>query len=163
MSEVVPLKLRAADDDDLKIISTFLQDAVIAVNEMIFIKDEARFAFVANRFRWEDADRERPVEGDAIYGRVHCGICFDSVSAVRQNGLDQRRKAQIVSLLSISAEDKTIELSFSAGIAVRLEVETIQCHLKDLNEPWPTQWRPSHPLEDDKQSRAAAPCGDICE
>ena len=74
MSEVVPLKLRAADDDDLKIISTFLQDAVIAVNEMIFIKDEARFAFVANRFRWEDADRERPVEGDAIYGRVHCGI-----------------------------------------------------------------------------------------
>ena len=93
MSEIEPLKLRAADEDDLKIISTFLQDAVIAVNEMTFIQGESRFAFVANRFRWEDADRERLVEGEAIYERVHCGICFDSVSAVRQNGLDQRRKA----------------------------------------------------------------------
>jgi hypothetical protein len=149
MSEIEPLKLRAADEDDLKIISTFLQDAVIAVNEMTFIKGESRFAFVANRFRWEDADRERPVEGEAIYERVHCGICFDSVFAVRQNGLDQRRKAQVVSLLSISAEDKAIDLSFSAGITVRLEVEKIRCHLRDLNEPWPTQWRPSHPLEDE--------------
>lgn len=149
MSESDLLKLRAADEEDLKIISTFLQDAVIAVNEMTFIKGESRFAFVANRFRWEDADRERPVEGEVIYERVHCGICFDSVSAVRQNGLDQRRKAQLVSLLSISAEDKVVDLSFSAGITVRLEVEKIRCHLQDLNEPWPTQWRPSHPLEDD--------------
>lgn len=150
MSEPKPLKLRAADADDLKIVSTFLQDAVIAVSEMTFIKEEARFAFVANRFCWEDADRERPVEGDAIYERVHCGICFDSVTAVRQNGLDQRRKAQVVSLLSISVEDKLIDLSFSAGITVRLEVEKILCHFQDLNEPWPTQWRPSHPLEDEE-------------
>jgi hypothetical protein len=149
MSEPKLLKLRAADEDDLKIISTFLQDAVIAVREMTFLKEELRFAFVANRFRWEDVDRERPAEGDAIYERVHCGICFDSVTAVRQNGLDQRRKAQVVSLLSISVEDKAIDLSFSAGITIRLEVEKIRCHLQDLNEPWPTQWRPSHPLEDD--------------
>ena len=149
MSEQKPLKLRAADEDDLKVISTFLQDAVIAVSEMTFLKQESRFAFVANRFRWEDADRERPVEGDAIYERVHCGICFDSVTAVRQHGLNQRRKAQVVSLLSISVEDKFIDLSFSAGITVRLKVEKIQCHLQDLNEPWPTQWRPSHPLENE--------------
>ncbi|MBK18286.1 MAG: hypothetical protein CMM52_05555 [Rhodospirillaceae bacterium] len=148
MTEKNLLKLRATDTDDLAIISTFLQDAVIAVNEMTFLKKESRFAFVANRFRWEDADRERPVEGDPIYERVHCGICFDTVTAVRQNGLDQQRKAQVVSLLSIVAEDGFIDLAFSAGITVRLEVEKILCHLQDLNEPWPTQWRPSHPLED---------------
>jgi len=149
MNETKPLKLRASDKDDLGVISAVLQDAVISRNEMAFIKDESRFAFVANRFRWEDANREKPLEGNLIYERVNCGICFDTVTTVRQNGLNQRRKAQIVSLLSIVAVEGFIDLAFSAGITVRLEVEKILCHLQDLNEPWPTQMRPSHPLEDD--------------
>ncbi len=51
MSESDLLKLRAADEEDLKIISTFLQDAVIAVNEMTFIKGESRLCpFVSEPF-----------------------------------------------------------------------------------------------------------------
>ena len=59
-----------------------------------------------------------------------------------------RRKGQIVSLLAIEQGEGTIDLVFSAGIVIRLEVEQILCHVQDLDEPWPTQWRPSHPLED---------------
>lgn len=142
------LKLRATDKDDLEILSACLQDSVIAIKEMTFLPGEKRFVFVANRFRWEESDRTTLAEGAAIYERIHCGICFDKVSAVRQQGLVQQRKGQIVSLLAIETDDGTIDLVFSAGIVIRLEVDEILCHLQDLDEPWPTQWRPSHPLED---------------
>ena len=142
------LKLRASDEEDLAVVSAILQDSVIAMYEMTFLKEECRFAFVANRFRWEDANREKPLEGNIIYERVNCGICFDTVTAVRHNGLNQAKKAQIISLLSIVAEEEFIDLAFSAGITVRLQVEKILCHLQDLDEPWPTQKRPSHPFGD---------------
>ena len=149
MNEVKPLKLRASDKEDLSVISAVLQDAVIARDEMTFLKEESRFAFVANRFRWEDENRDIPLEGNLIYERVNCGICFDTVTTVRQNGLNQTRKAQIISLLSIVATEGFIDLAFSAGITVRLQVEKILCHLQDLNEPWPTQRRPRHPIGDE--------------
>jgi len=145
-----PIKLLARDTRDLSVVSAFLQDAVIAVREMRFLPDERRFVLVASRFRWEDADRPRPVEGARIYERVHCGVCFEDVTAVRQQGLDQTRPGQIVSLLSLKAEDGIVDLVFSAGITVRLEVERLLCHLQDFDEPWPTQWRPAHPLDDDR-------------
>ena len=148
MKEVDPLKLRASDQEDLAVISAILQDSVIAMDEMTFLKEECRFAFVANRFRWEDASRDKPLEGDIIYERVNCGICFDTVTAVRHNGLNQAKKAQIISLLSIVAEEEFIDLTFSAGITVRLQVEKILCHMQDLDEPWPTQRRPRHPFGD---------------
>jgi len=144
------LKLMARDEQDLSVISSFLQDAVILVREMRYLPDERRFLFIASRFRWEDADRPRPVEGTPIYERVHCGICFEGVTAVRRQGLDQQRPGQIVSLLSIKAEDAHVDLVFSAGITVRLDVDGLLCHLQDLDEPWPTQWRPTHPLDDDR-------------
>ena len=149
MNEVKRLKLRASDKEDLSVISAVLQDAVIARDEMTFLKEESRFAFVANRFCWEDENRDIPLEGNLIYERVNCGICFDTVTAVRQNGLNQTRKAQIISLLSIVATEGFIDLAFSAGITVRLQVEKILCHLQDLNEPWPTQRRPRHPIGDE--------------
>ena len=148
MTEQALLKLRAEDAEDLSVVSACLQDAVIAIRETTFLPGDRRFVFVANRFRWEDAERERPVEGNPIYERVHCGICFDNVTAVRQQGLVQQRKGQIVSLLAIENGEGVIDLKFSAGIVIRLEVEKILCHVQDLDEPWPTQWRPSHPLDD---------------
>ena len=150
MSEGPNLKLMARDDRDLSVISAFLQDSVIAVREMRYLPEERRFAFVASRFRWEDAERERPAEGTPIYERVHCGVCFEQVTAVRRRGLDQQRPGQIVSLLSLKAENDHVDLVFSAGITVRLEVDGLLCHLQDLDEPWPTQWRPTHPLDDDR-------------
>jgi len=143
-----PIRLRAEDVEDLAVFSAFLQDAVIAIRETKYLPAESRFVFVANRFRWEDSDRDPPAEGTAIYGRVHCGVCFENVTAVRHKGLAQERKGQIVSLLSIDPGEGCIDLHFSAGIAIRLEVENILCHLQDLDEPWPTQWRPTHPLDD---------------
>ena len=146
-SRALPLKLQAADKDDLAVLSAFLQDAVIPVKEAVFIPTENRFVFVANRFRWEDADRDPRKQGKPVYERVNCGVCFEHVAAVRQKGLDQHRRGQVVSLLALNVESKTIDLVLSAGALIQLEVDSILCHLQDIDDPWPTQWRPAHPLD----------------
>ncbi len=137
------LKLMAGDAEDLETIAAFLQDAVVPMSEMAFQQAERRFALVANRFRWEAAGGER-VEG-RIYERVHCGVRFEDVTAVRLRGLDQQRRGDILSLLTITAGEGVIDLVFAAGGLVRMEIDRIICHLEDLDEPWPTQWRPTHP------------------
>ena len=146
MTAPVRLRLRAADGDDIAVLSACLQDAVVPVADMAYLPGEARFVMVANRFRWEDAGSE-DVEGK-IYERVHCGVCFDSVTAVRQKGLDRTRRSQILSLLALESGEGYIELVFAAGVVIRLEVAQIMCHLDDIDEPWPTQWRPAHRLGD---------------
>jgi len=147
MNSPARLRMRAEDTEDLAIVSAMLQDAVVAVREMTYLPQERRFALVVNRFRWEDADRDRNPEGRPVYERVHCGVCFETVTAVRRINIDPKRTGQIVSLLAVEAGEGRVDLVFSGGAAVRLEVENLKCHLQDIDEPWPTQWRPSHPLD----------------
>lgn len=53
MSENRRVKLRALDHDDLQVLSACLQDALVPLREVAFLKKERRFVMVANRFRWE--------------------------------------------------------------------------------------------------------------
>ncbi len=158
-----PLKLRAKDAEDLRALAACLQDALVPLAEVAYLQSEKRFVMVANRFKWESGAEEAPgdapgdVSGDETsdapfeeteagprYRRVHCAICFDRVRNVQFRDLDPRRKDQILNLLTLEAEPGTIQLLFSGGGAIRLEVSAIRCHLEDLGEPWPTRWRPSH-------------------
>ncbi len=47
-----PLKLVALDEDDLKILSAHLQDAVLRMSDMAWVPSEHRFAAILNRFDW---------------------------------------------------------------------------------------------------------------
>ena len=47
-----PLKLIALDEDDLKVLSAHLQDAVLRLSDMTWIPSERRFAAILNRFDW---------------------------------------------------------------------------------------------------------------
>ena len=140
---VEPLRLKAVDADDLDVLSSCLQDAVVPLSEILFQPEEARFVMVATRFRWEDAG-EAHLSG-RIYERVRCGVRFDRVKAVRVLNVDQNNRGQMLSLLAIQPADGQIDLIFGGGGVIRLEIEGIVCHVDDFDEPWPTQWRPSHP------------------
>ena len=88
--------------------------------------------------RFEDAG-PRP-----LYERVNAGLCFEYVRRVRTQKLDLRDKDQVLSLLTVEAQPRTVTLVFSGGALVRLEVDAIACFLEDLGEPWPTPWVPLH-------------------
>jgi hypothetical protein len=151
------LKLRAEDAEDLGVISACLQDALVALSDMEFVQAEKRFVMVANRFRWENCmeSAEAPRIGAALdgpscvnYERVNAGVVFDGVERARRRGLDQRERGRILELLAMKIEDGAIVLEFAGGAAIRLEGIKILCHLTDIGEPWPTQWRPRHPTDD---------------
>ncbi len=169
-----PLKLRAHDIEDLRALATCLQDALVPVADLAYLKAEKRFVMVANRFKWEGgaqtapepapaapeaapevafevarADRDsdarfEEADGGPLYQRVNCTVCFDWVRNIRFRGLDLRRKDQLLNLLTLEADTGAVTLLFSDGGEIRLEVSDIRCHLEDLGEPWPTRWRPDH-------------------
>jgi hypothetical protein len=140
-----PLKLRAEDEEDLEVISAILQDALVAVADIAYLPDEQRFVLVANRVR-----REAPAAGPRPkLERRLSGLRFDGVTAVQRRGFTPREGERLLVLLAIRAEAGRLFLDFAGGSSIRLEVERILCHLDDLGEPWPTRWRPRHPVEDD--------------
>jgi hypothetical protein len=140
-----PLRLRAEDEEDLAVISAILQDALVAIGEMAWLPEDKRFVFVANRFRWESPGNGSHQELE----RRMSGLRIDAVTAVRRRGFDPRDGERLLVLLAIQAEPGALRLDFAGGSSIRLEVERILCHLDDLGEPWPTQWQPKHPVEDD--------------
>jgi hypothetical protein len=142
------LKLRATDADDLAVISAVLQDAVIPGDEMTYLPSEHRFVLVANRFRWEESDGQQ-VPG-RIYERVHAGLVIDTVRAVKSRGFNPADKERLLSLLAIEPHDDTIDLVFSGGAAIRIEVDRILCHLEDVAEPYPTRLRPIHAIDESR-------------
>ena len=138
------LKLRAEDEEDLAVVSAFLQDALLPVAEMIYLPAEQRFVLVANRFMWE-----RP----AIDKKGHCertltGIAFDGVTAVQVRGFERTVSDRILQVLAVRAAPGSVIFEFSGDDAMRLETDQILCHLEDIGEPWPTPWRPRHALDD---------------
>jgi hypothetical protein len=135
-----PLKLRAEDADDLAILSATLQDAAVPVADMRYFPDEKRFILAVSRFRWE-ADRGAKAGGGE---RITSAVIFEQVTRVRKRGLDQADGERILALLALEARDGAVDILFSGGAAIRLDVEKLSCRLDDFGEAWPTIFRPSH-------------------
>ena len=140
------LKLRAEDEEDLSIVAACLQDALIAVGDIKYLPDDRRFVLVANRFCWEamPCDPDTEVSPDDCFERVHSGLRFENVTAVRQRGIDKLDAGQLLELLTIQIEGQALVLVFAGDAAIRLETSQPLCFIEDLDEPWPTKWRPSH-------------------
>jgi hypothetical protein len=143
MAEARALRLKAEDPEDLGVIAAVMQDALVPVCDIEYLAAERRLVLVANRFKWECVD------GKATRGfeRTLTGICFDGVAAVRTKGFSRAERDRILNLLTIDATPQTVTLAFSDEASLRLEVERIRCHVHDIGEPWPTPWRPDHPLD----------------
>jgi len=139
------LKLRAEDADDMDVVSAMLQDAVINVTDMVYLRDEARFAMVAARFKWENCPEGAACE---TFERVHTGLNFEGVKGVKRQNIEGAGQAGALELLTIRVEDGAIDLLFAGDGAIRLEVDDWRCHVADMGEPWPTAWRPEHPEGD---------------
>ncbi len=58
--EHTPLKLRAHDAEDLGALAACLQDALVPLADVVYLKAEKRFVMVANRFMWERGAQKAP-------------------------------------------------------------------------------------------------------
>lgn len=141
-----PFRVRAEDAEDLAVVSAYLQDAVLPVAEIAYEPAAERFVLVAARFRWEKALRAQvAAEGGEPDERVHCGVRFDDVTAVRVRGADPRtERGRMLDLLQIACDDGRVDLVCADDVTIRLDVRRLACHVEDLGEPWPTVFRPTH-------------------
>jgi len=142
----MPLNLGAFDPDDLKVISALAQDAVFPITEMRWQARRHRFALLINRFRWEDAGRDR--HGPE---RVQSLLVVENVLGVASQGIDRDDADTVLSLLSVTfepGEEGTghLILTLAGDGAIRLGIEALAVRLRDVTRPYraPSGKVPSH-------------------
>jgi hypothetical protein len=136
------LRLVALDQDDLSVISTHLQDAIVRVGDLVLLPHERRFALVARRFDWECRDDEPP-------RRRLTGLHCERVLRCRTRGIDRSDPDAVLNLLALTFAETdppsgVVTLLFSEGAAIQLDVECIETQMKDLGPVWQAEGRPTH-------------------
>ena len=136
------LRLVALDEEDLAVISTHLQDAVVKVGDLAFVPKERRFALCARRFDWECGLGEKP-------RRRLTGLHFERVMGVRCRGVERDKPDTLLNLLGVTfdqtdAPSGTATLLFENGSAIQLDLECVEAQMKDLGPVWPCSKRPTH-------------------
>ena len=154
MSDPDFLKLAAIDEEDLAVVSAYVQDAVLKVGDMVYLPKERRFALAMNRFIWEKLEGERK-----DFERRRAALTFDRVERVKTTGIDRNRADAVLELLAVrflptSLPAGAIELTFAGGAAVRIEVEVIEARLADLGAAWSTNVVPHHDLAGETKAGA---------
>jgi hypothetical protein len=141
------LKLIAEDEEDLSVISAHVQDAVMRVGDIAYLKKTRRFAAFLNRYCWEGC----PDAG--IGNRTRSGLHFNNVLSVKSINVRQDDPDALVELLALRYQPGsdgagTIDLLLAGGGLIRLEVEAIDAALRDVSSPWKARSRPAHSLEE---------------
>ena len=141
------LKLIGRNEEDLNIISTYLQDSVVAVKDMLFLKKNRIFIMILNRFMWENVDKEVLKKNK----RVKCAIKFEEVIKVQSKNINQKNKNKILEYLaikscSISDNFFKIKIFFSGGGVITVNSEIIEVFLNDLGKPWNVKHLPLHKI-----------------
>ncbi len=134
-----PLRLIAQDAEDLKVISTLVQDAVLPVTDLQYDAKRRRFALMLNRFRWEDQTQAEQV--GRAYERVRSVLVVEDVLKVQTQGFDRADKDLILSLLSMDftpGQDGAgrLTLVLAGDGAIALDVEALDLRLDDVTRPY---------------------------
>ncbi|MEM7210393.1 MAG: DUF2948 family protein [Pseudomonadota bacterium] len=147
-----PLRLMVETDEDLKIASALIQDAIGTTGDISWMPRRRRMVMALNRFRWED--REAAERQRRPYERVRTTLVIDSVMSVRTRGLDPNDKELTFSVLGFTfapgedgAGQLLIPLAGDGDLA--LEVECLDLRMSDVSRPWVAKaGAPDHKLED---------------
>jgi hypothetical protein len=145
------LRLIALDEDDLRIISAQLQDAVVRIEDIAFLPKERRFAAILKRFDWLKVVAEGGSPGDGrLYERREAALRFECVLGAQFRNLPLDNKGDVQVLLAVDFEPTEapggfVSLIFAGGGGIRLQVECIEAEMRDLGTVWRTRNKPEHP------------------
>ena len=87
-NEKINLKLIGENQEDLKVVSAYLQDSIVAIKDIAFLKRNRTFIMIVSRFMWEDVERGVFRKNK----RIRCALKFEDVSQVRSKNIDQKKK-----------------------------------------------------------------------
>ena len=129
------MNLNAIDTDELKIISTILQDGLIEVNDIKYLPSIRSFFLMITRFMWEEKIVNK------VDQRIKAVLSFEDVLSVYSKNIDQLNKNKTLELVTFNyypnnSKNIEIELLFKNDAIIKLETEIIRCKLEDQGEPW---------------------------
>lgn len=148
------MKLLAETEEDLEVLSTLLQDAIIPGEDMFNDRGGRRFVMVVNRFCWDlpPVEGVTSQDGGPVYERRLCGVQIRNVTAVRQAGMPADRRAALLNLLAIRADTDgagamRLEWLFSGGATLQFDIDGLSVICEDIDMGQPTPNRPVHDLD----------------
>lgn len=139
------LKLAAFDEDDLLVISTQLQDALLNVGDITFLAQKKSLVLLLRRFDWEDAE----INAGGPFRRVLCGLSLSHVVSIRSKRISRDDPQAVLSLLSIAFKQNDppsgiLEIVFSGGGLIAAEVECLEAKLEDVGLQFSSRRKPEH-------------------
>ena len=142
------LKLVALDRDDIEVVSAHVQDACVRVGEIYWYPDNHRFVMALNRFDWMAAVDAKP-DAKADYRRCRTALRFERVLSCQCRGVNPANKNAELNLLAVEFAERdapagSVNLTFSGGGVIRLDVECLEAELADLGEIFTAEICPDH-------------------
>ena len=141
------LKLIVRNREDLKVISTYSQDSIVAIKDITFLKKNRIFIMIINRFMWEDIERGINRQSKII----RCALKFEGILKVKSKKINQKNKNKRLECLAIESNEilsknNEIIFFFAGGGVITLISEFIEAVMHDLGKPWNVRHTPKHKI-----------------
>ena len=141
------LKLIGKNQEDLKIISAYTQDSIVAVKDMVFLQQSRIFVMLINRFMWEDVEKGMFKQNR----RIRSAIKFEEVLKVKSKEINQKNKNKRLECLTIKCNEISnnnyeIKFFFSGDGIITLISEAIEVVMNDLGKAWNVKHTPEHKI-----------------
>ena len=139
------LKLIARTEEDLRVVSAHLQDAIANLSDIANLEKNKIFLMQLNRFMWEDVEKGVFRKNK----RIRTILKFDNVIEVNSKNIGKIRKDKFLDFLAIESKmmpdnNYEMKLIFSGDSIIRVVAEVIEVALDDQGEPWDTKNKPKH-------------------
>ncbi len=139
------LKLIATSEEDLRVISAHLQDAIVLPIEIANLKKNRILLIQLNRFMWEDVEKGVFRKNK----RIRTVLKFDNVISVSSKNINQKSEKRFLDFLTIESTlmpDKSYEINliFSGDAILKIKSEVLDVTLDDQGSPWESKAKPKH-------------------
>tara|TARA_B110001454_G_scaffold97420_1_gene92205 strand:- start:478 stop:927 length:450 start_codon:yes stop_codon:yes gene_type:complete len=141
------LKLIVKKQEDLKVISAYSQDSIVAIKDITFLKKNRIFVMLINRFMWEYIERGINRQSK----RIRCVLKFEEILKVKSKKINQKNKNKRLECLAIESNEflgknNEINFFFAGGGVITLIAESIEAVMHDLGESWNVKHTPKHKI-----------------
>ena len=143
--KVKNLKLIARTEEDLRIVSAHLQDAIATVSDIANLKKNKIFLLQLNRFMWEDVEKGVFRKNK----RIRTILKFENVIKVSSKNINQSNKDIFLDFLALETNlmpDNNYEMRivFAGDSIIKVTSEVIEVTLDDQGKSWDTKNMPKH-------------------
>ena len=139
------LKLIAKTEEDLKVVSAHLQDAIANLSEVANLGKNKIFLMQLNRFMWEDVEKGVFRKNK----RIRTVLKFENVIKVHSKNINKSKKDKFLDFLTIETNqmpDNNYEMKivFAGDSIIKIISEVIEVTLDDQGDAWDTKNVPKH-------------------